>query len=101
MGNLLWDLFAPNCSIRNLHRLKSNHILLSLNPLQDRGNRPFCCLANWLVHVEFKGLVSNSLKEDMDVFSNWELFKEKVQDWNKHVFGNIFVRKRKLIFEIE
>ncbi|TYG71847.1 hypothetical protein ES288_D05G432000v1 [Gossypium darwinii] len=96
MCNLIWDSFALNCSIRNLHRLKLDHrpILVSLNPLQNRGNRPFRYLANWLLHAEFNGLVSNSWKYDMDVISNLELFKKKkkrVQEWNKHVFGNIFV----------
>lgn len=32
---------------------------------------------------------------------NLEHFQKELQEWNKCVFGNIFVRKRRLILELE
>lgn len=43
IGNLDLMLSALDCSVHNLHRLKSDHrpILVSLKPKSSRGDRPF------------------------------------------------------------
>ncbi|TYH93863.1 hypothetical protein ES332_A12G002000v1 [Gossypium tomentosum] len=60
--NSSFDIFAPECLVRNLHRLKSNHrpIFVSLKPRQVEGTRPFRCLDSWMLHSEFRMLASSN-----------------------------------------
>lgn len=98
-----WMTFAPDSSIRHLHRLKSDHrpILLSTNSsISSMANRPFRFLANLLIHTEFNSLVRGTWNTTVDVVTNIKGFLESVREWNNKVFGNIFARKRKLIGEL-
>ncbi|MBA0645253.1 hypothetical protein Goklo_013374, partial [Gossypium klotzschianum] len=85
--NSEWELFAPNCVVCHLHRLKFDHrpILVSLCVLQGRSHRPFRCLANWIMHAEFNDLVKGCWKNNIEVTENLDNFQKVVQDWNKRV----------------
>ncbi|TYH48911.1 hypothetical protein ES332_D10G100100v1 [Gossypium tomentosum] len=97
--NSEWDSFSPNRSVRNLHRLKSDHrpILISFKLNVSKGLRHFRCLASWMSHVDFGNFVNSSWNTELVVGDNLERFQESVREWNKQVYGNIFVRKRKMI----
>lgn len=90
--NMFWDNFALNCSIRNLYRLKSDHmpILISTHSKQNRGDRSFRCLASWFCHVDFKDLISNNWKNDTPIVDSLVKFKEVLSTWNKKVYVNFF-----------
>lgn len=70
----------PNCSVKNLHHLKSDHrlVFVSLSPIQSRVNKPFRCLANWLLHDEFKGFVSSTWDNELDMCMSLEHFQKEV-----------------------
>lgn len=93
----------PNCSIRNLYCMKSNHrtILVSILLKLNRGCRPFQCLASWMLHMEFKHLVRENLINNGEVAANLEHFQNMVQIWNKQVYSNIFSHKWRLLAELE
>lgn len=46
-----------------------------------------------MLHAEFKGLVKNVWENTKSVVDNLNQFQVQAQDWNKRVYGNIFVRK--------
>lgn len=73
-----WDLFAPECLVRSLHRLKLDHrtILISLSPSLRKGKRPFCCLVNWLTHADFQNLVKGNWCSQLRVGDNLMHMKE-------------------------
>ncbi|PPE01476.1 hypothetical protein GOBAR_DD01506 [Gossypium barbadense] len=91
------------CSMRNFRGLKSDYrlILISPKPSVSKGLRLFRCLASWMSYVDFGNIVSSSWNNELAVGDNLERFQESVKEWNKQVYGNIFVRKRKLISELE
>lgn len=96
-------MFAPECSVRNLHMLKSYHrpILISLKPDKNRGIRPYRYLASWMYHADFRNIITSSLNDELPVGDNLKHFQDSVQEWNKRVYGIIFVRKRRLISDLE
>lgn len=72
LGNSEWDSFAPECSVRNLHRLKSNHrsILVSLKPIRCNGARLFRCIAGWLLHDGFQDVLTGNWSNSLDIEEN-------------------------------
>lgn len=75
----------PNCVVHNHHQLKSDHklILVSFRSVLKRRCRPFGRLAIWTLHAEFRGLVRENWKNDVEVEVNLERFQDVVQGWNK------------------
>ncbi|KAA3466548.1 putative Transposon TX1 [Gossypium australe] len=110
-NNALWDLGASgaqftwcrDCSVRNLHRLKWDHrpILISLRTMTKKGTMPFRCLASWMLHENFNNLVNRNWNNEMKVSDNLDHFQKVVERWNKNVYGNIFARKKKLVYKLE
>ncbi|MBA0812891.1 hypothetical protein Gohar_026814, partial [Gossypium harknessii] len=49
---------------------------------------------SWILHAEFKELVRKTWRSNDGIVKNLECFKNVVQDWNKRVYENIFIRKR-------
>ncbi|KAK8292989.1 hypothetical protein V6Z12_D06G159300 [Gossypium hirsutum] len=74
--NSEWDSFSLECSVRNLHRLKSDHkpILISLKRSVSKGLRPFSRLASWMSHVDFGNIVNSSWNNKLGVGDNLERF---------------------------
>lgn len=54
-----------------------------------------------MLHSVFRMLVSNNWNSEDSMVNMLEQFWVKVQDRNKHVYGNIFSRKRQLIYELK
>ncbi|PPD71110.1 hypothetical protein GOBAR_DD32010 [Gossypium barbadense] len=93
MGFMIWDTVDHNLlgAEGTFHRG-----LIGWSVLKRRC-RPFGCLAIWTLHAEFKGLVRENWKNDVEVEVNLERFQDVVQE---HVYGDIFVCKRKLVSEV-
>lgn len=71
-------IFAPECSVKNLYQLKSDHraILISLQPRQRRCDRPFRCLASWFCHANFKEIIRKNWMKDTPIVDSLVNFKE-------------------------
>ncbi|PPD98080.1 hypothetical protein GOBAR_DD04896 [Gossypium barbadense] len=97
------SIIDGECSVRNLYILKFDHrpTLISLKPSVSKGLRPSRCLASWMSYVDFGNIVNSSWNNELTVGDNLENFQESVKEWNKQVYGDIFVRKRKLISKLE
>lgn len=67
----------------------------------ERVDKPFRFLASWLMHPEFKDMVTEAWKGDEGIASKLEHFTQVVQNWNKIVFRNIFARKRRAIRDLK
>lgn len=98
-----WLSFAPDYLVRNLHRLKSDQrpVLVIIQPKISRGDRPFRCIAGWFCHKDFRNIIYSCWRHDIPVVENLDRFKDKVSDWNKKVYGNIFECKRRLTGELK
>lgn len=72
--------------------MKSDHkpVLISLQPKKCRGDRLFCYLSSWFCHGDLCNVVTSNWNNELSVVDNLELFKGKIVEWNKQVYGNIF-----------
>ncbi|CAN1153186.1 LINE-1 retrotransposable element ORF2 protein [Linum perenne] len=93
------DLF-PSSITFHLERLKSDHrpilVRLSDEETQVRTIRPFRFNAAWLSHDDFKPMLDRSWQARKDLCVSLQVLEEDCRKWNTDVFGNIFIRKRKL-----
>jgi len=64
---------------------------------QNQEQRPLRFLVSWMMHSDFNKFV----RTHWDHFVSWSVhlndFTRDLQKWNKEVFGNNFVKKKKLI----
>ena len=96
-----WKKFYPKANVTHLARINSDHypLLLNLNPLLgSNADRPFRFQTIWLSHSEFSAIMRDVWADRegnlAEAISN---FKTKAQRWNKEVFGNFFIRKKKIL----
>lgn len=59
-------------------------------PVGGTGERPFHFLASWQTHPEFRDVVAKSWKPDASISANLDMSTQKIKEWNRTVFGNIF-----------
>lgn len=99
MGDVSWRVRFPNALVEVLtpHNSDHNPLLLSCSKAPSVKSKCFHFQASWISHPEYGGLVQrtwNSTNGDATLKLN------KIKDcsllFNKHVFGNIFRRKRKI-----
>lgn len=67
----------------------------------NKRRRPFRFLAAWLTHKDFPNLMASAWPINSYRGSQVKLFQASISTWNQKVFGNIFARKRKLIWGLE
>ena len=96
-----WKELYPEANVTHLARVDSDHclLLLNLNPnLGSTADRPFRFQTIWLSHSDFLTVVRDAWagREEnlVEAITN---FSTKAQRWNREVFGNVFVRKRKIL----
>ncbi|MBA0575369.1 hypothetical protein Golob_024618 [Gossypium lobatum] len=95
MAYAIWDTVDPNSRrARELYcrGLREQFVMLNGTHLH-LTSWPFRCLASWMLHDEFKGLVKEHWRNDEEIMNNLKRFQIAVQDWNKRVYENLFVRK--------
>lgn len=101
VGNVQWHLRFQEASIFLLPNYMSDHVPLWMKFNQLRGvshsSRPFRFLASWLTHESFNELVKGNWKYSNDWNSNLHSFTGVLKDWNKNIFGNITLRKNRLL----
>jgi hypothetical protein len=103
-ANSEWRTLFLEAVVSHLTRTHSDHwpILLSLFPINVCNlSRPFRFESMWLSHPEFFTVVANAWSDhtvNLPVHVN--KFIDLVLFWNKHTFGNIFQRKKRILARI-
>ncbi|KAL7201796.1 hypothetical protein ACSBR1_033489 [Camellia fascicularis] len=104
--NAEWRTMFPKATIRVLPRTYSDHSPLvvykqGMHTLNPR-NRPFRFEATWMSHPKLINVIKSSWHNmNNHLLDSTADFTNKVTEWNKEVFGNIFKRKRRLLARIE
>ncbi|XP_016168352.1 uncharacterized protein LOC107610882 [Arachis ipaensis] len=105
LSNLEWQLAFPEAIVKHMPLLKSDYspICLQLSPVseQNRGRRPFRFLAAWITHPDF----GNAVGASWNIQGSWAEgianFKNRIKEWNKSVFGDIFRRKHRILRRLQ
>ena len=92
-------------TVTHLPFLASDHapLYIQLEP-EVRGNprrRPFRFEAAWLSHPGFKELLSSSWQREISTPEALKKLHQTLRRWNKEVFGDVQMRKEKLMGEIK
>jgi len=91
--------------VSHLPFMASDHapLYVQLEPLQqvDPRRRPFRFEAAWLNHEGFKELLSLSWSVTLSTPDALKELQRKLRKWNREVFGDIHVRKEKLVADIK
>lgn len=101
--NTDWRLAYPEASVSHLIRYQSDHrpLLLDLCSFSPtRAPRLFRFLRAWMSHEKYDDFVMDNWDRNQDLMDNIQSFTEKLQVWNREVFGNIFRQKKHLCARI-
>ena len=99
-ANPAWKLLYPKASVTHLTRVYSDHcpILLELSKSPPMArNKPFRFQSMWLLHLEFPKFVKDNWDHLQPLSSAITNFTREVKKWNVEVFGNLFIRKKKVL----
>ncbi|CAA7025018.1 unnamed protein product [Microthlaspi erraticum] len=92
-------------TLRHLPFLSSDHapLYVQLEPqtVGDPRRRPFHFEAAWLKHAGFKELLASSWDGSLTTPMALEKLRVRLRKWNKELFGDIRIRKEKLLQEIQ
>ena len=88
----------------HLPKLNSDHRPVMLrcrkNNLAPTSVKSFWFLAPWLTDERFQPFVENNWKRNLNCTNAAIDFINKLGNWNKDIFGNIFKRKKELLARI-
>lgn len=92
-------------TVSHLPMLASDHVPLYVQLVPEiKGNanrRPFRFEAAWLNHPEFKELLKTSCDRNINTREALKRLEGRLRKWNKEVFGDVQIRKEKLMREIK
>ncbi|XP_074300570.1 uncharacterized protein LOC141631847 [Silene latifolia] len=98
--NSAWGIMFEEGSIRHPVQNQSDHcpIIVSTNGFAPIPGilRPFRFQAAWISHAKFSDFLLNNWKNEEPLIPFINEFADKLQEWNKNVFRNIFAKKRSL-----
>lgn len=90
--------------VTHLPTLASDHtpLYLQFSPTRNMNasRRPFRFEAAWLTHPGFKELLDASWNRNIDTREALRSLQTRLKKWNREVFGDVQVRKEKLLTEI-
>ena len=95
-----WCLTYPEAQVSHLARCLSDHcpILLELHPQNTfRLPRPFRFQSFWLSDSSFPNIVRNAWANQSNLVQATTTFVREAQVWNREHFGNILVKKKRLL----
>lgn len=90
-----WIEIYPESTITHLPRTHSDYFPLLLNLINHYQTFRFESI--WCNHLEFSSIMQDNFPPTDDLLRATSVFKIRVANWNKHVFGNIFHRKRHIL----
>lgn len=100
-----WRRLFPSAKVRHLSHSHSDHcpLLLDLSGEKGRrlGTRPFKFQAAWLLHSEYQSWMERAWRDEGDLTVSLKRFSEKLNVWNREVFGCIFKRKKEIRSRLE
>ncbi|XP_072058140.1 uncharacterized protein [Arachis hypogaea] len=99
--NQEWRLLFPEAYNEVLARLHSDHCPLLIRCKKEgtakKGNRPFRFQAAWLTHPLFRDVVHTAWSKGApDVIKSLLEVQKDALNFNKEIFGNVFIKKREL-----
>lgn len=95
-----WIDSYPESIVTHIPRTHSGHCLLLLTITSQQHNdhkRPFRFESMWCSHLEFPSIVHNIFHSTNDLLGDTNTFKANVTTWNRHVFKNIFHKKKHIL----
>nr|XP_023896924.1 uncharacterized protein LOC112008814 [Quercus suber] len=98
--NPSWCTTYPDAKITHLTRCHSDHypILLESYPTNQRHlPRPFKFQSCWLADLSFPNIVSRAWRHSLQLGEAIDKFVMDVSIWNKNEFGNVFVKKKRIM----
>lgn len=102
--NIDWKFKFLEAEVTHLPRVSSDQspILITTNAT-TRGveNRSFKFNVAWLTHPEFLKVVGESWNTNAEVEENKITLAQRLSEWNKNSFGNIFQRKRRVLARLQ
>ncbi|XP_015940937.1 uncharacterized protein LOC107466473 [Arachis duranensis] len=103
--NEAWMTMFPEGYSEILSRLHSDHcpILVRCHGSpRVKGSRPFRFQAAWATHPSYKHVISKAWNQEFGgVTERLKMVQQASLDFNSKIFGNIFVRKNKLEYQID
>lgn len=94
----------PNSTVTHLPISSSDHCGLWLRlslVFVNQSRNYFKFLSPWIEHEDFENQVSTSWVPSDDWNVNISRMTTNLKHWNKHVFGNIFKRKERILRRLE
>ncbi|XP_025632512.1 uncharacterized protein [Arachis hypogaea] len=99
--NAAWSQRFSSAVVKHLPKLKSDHVLIFLELWVDStaasSCRPFRFLASWLTHENFNSMLKTNSKDEISLDQNVTNFMEAAKVWNKEVFGDIHLKKNRIL----
>lgn len=95
-----WCTMYPDAKITHLTRCHSDHcpVLLESKPINHRHlPRPFKFQSCWLADLSFPNIVSRAWRQSSHLGEAVDKFVKDVSIWNKNEFGNVFVKKKRIM----
>nr|XP_029146878.1 uncharacterized protein LOC114924898 [Arachis hypogaea] len=103
--NEAWMTMFPEGYSEILSRLHSDHcpILVRCHGSpRVKGSRPFRFQAAWTTHPSYKHVISKAWNQEFGgITERLKMVQQASLDFNSKIFGNIFVRKNKLEYQID
>ena len=100
-----WCIRFPNTAVGHLPKVLSNHhpLLIDIhgNHSPSSSTKPFRFEYMWTHHPSFHDLLTNSWTPHAPVHANLSHLSTVLRDWNRDVFDNLFLTKKKLLRRIE
>ncbi|KAH9671615.1 putative ribonuclease H protein [Citrus sinensis] len=99
-----WMMMNDEVEVFHLPKLNSDHRPVMANCRKNNfaptGVKPFRFLAPWLTDERFQPFVENNWRCSLNYTTAVADFINKLGNWNKEIFGNIFKRKKELLARI-
>ncbi|XP_050259987.1 uncharacterized protein LOC126705076 [Quercus robur] len=98
-----WCVVYPNARVTHLPRCHSDHcpVLMEAAPVSIvKLIKPFRFQEFWLSDTSFPTIVSKAWNGNRDLSESIDYFSKDASVWNKNHFGNIHLRKRRILARI-
>ncbi|XP_031105865.1 uncharacterized protein LOC116010543 [Ipomoea triloba] len=98
-----WMDCMPHTKVIHLTALGSDHcpILIDMDTQERKKGDRFMFQGAWTRHHSFIDIVRQHWIKENTVWQNLDEMTTKLKDWNRNVFGNIHLRKNKLLRRLE
>ena len=98
--NPSWCLMYLEAKVVHLTRCHSDHCLVLQPRIVTHRKRPFKFQTCWLSDPSFPNLVSQAWRNYLMLANAIDCFTKKAEKWNKSQFGNVFVRKKNIMAQL-